>query len=576
MMRNKLLILVLCLLMGSPLLAQRDNDVQQQYLRAKGLFSQEQWLPAMESFRQVAANPSSGDFAQYASFYYSVAAARAGRTDEAKAMLRQIQQKYPRWDKQDEVSYWLARVYLEEGSLEQGIGAVEQIRNRSIKADGGDMARFYLQRDASIEQLKGLLARHPTADYVAQILARKISNQPIASQDQRLLNELISRYKLDKELLSQPATAKSVRKEAYTVAVMLPFMLDNLQPERNIREIYFPLDIYEGMKLAQKELAAQGITVNLLAYDTRRDSLTTVGILRSPEMKNVDLIVGPLYPGPTRAALEYSFNNAVNLVNPISVNPDFTLNNPYSFLFKPSLETQARKAADFAARSFHPGNAPGKALVVFGTQARDTLMARVYKRELEKKGFNQVRMEQIRPGDEKRLRSLLVSDNAADMQTGGRLSKEAIGHIFIASEDEAIVANSMNALSTRKDRLPIIGHESWVKKNLVSNSQLERMGVYILSPENINYTNPDFFAFREKYLQQVHAMPSRQAYLGYDLMMLFGRLLNQHGTVFQSDAEAEVLYQGIMCTKFNLQSYQDNQCVPIVQFRNSALEIVYQ
>jgi ABC-type branched-subunit amino acid transport system substrate-binding protein/outer membrane protein assembly factor BamD (BamD/ComL family) len=571
MMRNTLLILVLCLL-GTPLFAQRKNDVQQQYLRAKGLFQQEQWLAAMETFRQVAADPSSGGFAEYASFYYAVSAVRAGRTDDAKAMLRQIQQKYPKWDKQDEVNYWLGRTYLEEGNLEQGVASIERIRNRSTKGDGADMARYYLQRNSSIDQLKSLLAQHKDATYVAQVLAQKISRQPIAQQDQRLLADLVSRYKLDKALISQPATAESKRKDVYSIAVMLPFMVDNLQPERNIREIYFPLDIYEGMKLAQKDLAAEGININLYAYDTRRDSLTTVNFLRSPEMRNIDLIVGPLFPGPTRAALEYSFTNAVNLVNPISVNPDFTLNNPYSFLFKPSLETQARKAADFAARTFEPGNA----LVIFGTKDRDTLMARVYKRELEKAGFRNVRMEQVKPGEEKRLRNLLVSDAASDMQAGGRLSRAALGHVFIASEDEAIVANSMNALSTRKDRLPIIGHESWVKKNLISNNQLERMGVYILSPENIDYTNPDFFTFREKYLKQVHAMPSRQAYLGYDLMMLFGRLMHQNGTIFQNSAEAEVLFQGIMCTKFNLQSYRDNQCVPIVQFRNSALVTVYQ
>ena len=158
-MRNLLLILVLSLI-GSPLLAQRKNDVQQQYLRAKTLFQQEQWLPAMETFRQVAADPQASGFAEYASFYYGVSAIKAGRIEEAKAMLRQVQQKYANWEKQEEVSYWLSRIYLQEKNWEQAVATIESIRNRNVKGDAMEMARFYLQRDASIDQLKRLLSTH--------------------------------------------------------------------------------------------------------------------------------------------------------------------------------------------------------------------------------------------------------------------------------------------------------------------------------------------------------------------------------------------------------------------------------
>lgn len=570
-MRYTLLILIMCL-MGTPLLAQRKNDVQQQYLRAKGLFQQEQWLPAMENFRQIAADPNASGFTEYASFYYAVSAIKAGRIEEAKAMLRQLQQRYPRWDKREEVSYWLARVYLEEKSFEQAIAAVESIRDRGVKGDAVEMARFFLQRDASIDQLKGLLNQHRDAAYVAEVLAVKISNQPIVAQDQRLLAELVNRYKLDKDILGKPQMGKSELKESYNVAVMMPFQLENLRPEKNMRDIYFTLDLYEGMRLAQQDLAAEGININLYAYDTRKDSLNTVRILRMPEMQAMDLIIGPLFPGPSRAALDFAFNKGINIINPISTNPEIIQNNPYAFLFKPSLETQGRKAADFASRTF----TPTQALVIYGTKDRDTIMASAYKKELQNRGFRNVRMEKINPGDERRIRGLLISDAAGDMQTGGRLSKDALGHIFVASEDEAIVATAMNALAARKDRVPVIGHEGWMKKNLVSNDQLERMGVYILAPEYLDYGNPNYFVFRDKYLERVHSMPGRYAYLGYDLMMYYGRMMHRYGDLFQTAAISQEAYQGVLCANFNFQTNRDNQCVPIFQLRNYSPEIVYQ
>ncbi|AHM59555.1 hypothetical protein D770_06460 [Flammeovirgaceae bacterium 311] len=562
--------MALCLI-GTPLFAQQKNDAQQQYLRAKNLFQQEQWVQAMETFRQVAADPKASGFAPYASLYYSVSAIRAGRTNEARGMLRQIQQKYPDWDKQEEVTYWQARVLFEENNFEAAVAAIEKIRTRSVKGDAEEMALFHLQRGASIDQLKHILNQHQEARYVAQALARKISNQPIVSQDQQLLSQLVNRYKLDKDLVSKPVTGKSELKDSYNVAVMMPFLLESLQPEKNMRDIYFTLDIYEGMKLAKEDLEEEGIRINLYAYDTRRDSLTTVRFLRSPEMQGMDLLVGPLYPGPTKAALDFAFNRGVNLVNPISTNPEIIQNNPYAFLFKPSLETQGRKAADFAARTFQPP----RALVIYGTKDRDTIMANAYRQELVKRGFTEIRMEKIRAGSEGSIRALLTSTQPEDMVPGGRLSSERLGHVFIASEDESIVANAMNAISSRKDRLAVLGHETWVKKNLVSNDQLERMGVYMMAPEYLDYGNPDFFTFRDKYLERVHSMPGRYAYLGYDLMMYFGRMMSRYGNLFQNEGSPEV-YNGVMCTGFNYQAYRDNQCVPIVQFRNSAPVIVYQ
>jgi ABC-type branched-subunit amino acid transport system substrate-binding protein/outer membrane protein assembly factor BamD (BamD/ComL family) len=569
-MRYTLLVLVLCLL-GTPLLAQRKNDAQQLYLQAKSQFQQEQWAQAMESFRRVAADPSASGFAPYASFFYAVSAIRAGRMDEAKAMLRQLQQKYPNWDKQEEVNYWQARVLLEENNFEPAIATIEKIRSRSVKGDAEEMAAFHLQRGASVDQLKRILSQHQEARYVAQVLARKLSSQPVVAQDQQLLSQLVKRYKLDQDLLGATATGTSERKESYNVAVMMPFLLENLQPEKNMRDIYFTLDIYEGMKMAQEELEAEGIRTNLYAYDTRRDSLTTLKHLRAPEMQSMDLIVGPLYPGPTKAALDFAYNRGVNLVNPISTNPEIIQNNPYAFLFKPSLHTQGRKAADFAARTFQPP----RALVIYGTKDRDTIMANAYRQELVKRGFIDIRMEQIKPGNESRVRSLLISDQPEDMLPGGRLSGERIGHVMIASEDEGIVANAMNAISSRKDRLSVIGHETWVKKNLISNDQLERLGVYLMAPEYLDYNNPTFFEFRDKYLARVHSMPGRYAYLGYDLMMYFGRMMYRYGNLFQNEGSSEI-YNGVICTGFNYQAYRDNQCVPIIQYRNAAAVIVYQ
>lgn len=573
-MKNRVFFLLLFLLPLQLVYAQSKNDNQQKFLRGKNLFKQEQWVQAMETFRELSTIQNNNSFAEYASFYYAVSALNAGRPAEAKAMLQQIRKKYAGWDQQDEVSYWLARVYLEENNYRQALQTIKEISDRKVRAAAEEMASTSLIRETKVNLLKDLLQEYPDAAYLAKLLAGKISRQPPADQDQAYLAELVRKYKLDPELLKQPEVGPSQRKIQYEVAALLPFLTDDLNPEPGLHERYFALDLYEGMKIAQKELLDSfNIKVNLHAFDTKRDSLKTLTLLRAPEMKNLDLIVGPLYPGPSKVAFDFAYENGINMVNPLSVNPEVIDNNPYSFLFKPSLITQGRKAAEFASKNFNTK----AAIIIYGPKERDSIMAFSYKQAIEKAGFQVKRMALIPAGEESRIKKILLPGEEGDaMKVGGRLHKDNVGHVFVASEDELIVANTLTAIMSRADNLPLIGHEGWLRKNFVSFEQLERMGVYFVAPEYIDYSSPAFSNFRKNYIKEVNALPSRFAYVGYDLMMFFGKMMNQYGDLFQKEMGPETFYQGLLCAGYSYALSNDNQCVPVVQFRDSALEIVYQ
>lgn len=580
-MKNRIPFILLLLLLPLQLLfAQRKNDFQQQYLQAKNLYKQERWAEAKEAFRGLAAQQKNNSFAEYASFYYALSAIKAGDFSEARAMLRQIQQRFSGWEKMEEVKYWLAKVYLEEGAYQQALNEIESIGNRLARADAEEMASFYLGRSSDVKALRRLLEENPDANYVAKVLARKMSRQPLPKQDEDYLRKLVQTYNIKEDELRQPSLGESQKKDKYHVAVMLPFLYSDLEPESNLHEQYFVLDLYEGMKIAQKELLEDSIRIQLHAYDTRRDSVTTRRLLNAPEMAKMDLLVGPLFPGPAKDASAFALNQGINMVNPLSVNPEVIRNNPYSFLFKPSLATQGQKAAQFAARTF-PDSA---AVIIYGPKERDSIMAYNYKQAIEEAGFSVRYIEKVPTGEERKIRDLLVADAEAvarnpsmnPMKKGGRLHKETLGHVFVASEDELIVATALSALVSRGDQLPMIGHEAWLRKNFVSFDQLERLGVYFVAPEFIDYAGEGFMDFRRRYIEEVNHLPSRFAYIGYDLMMFFGTMMYEHGTLFQEEMDGQPFRKGILCTGFSFSGSNDNQCVPVVRFRDSALEIVYQ
>lgn len=578
-MKNRVvLFLVLFILPLQLLFAQGKNDYQQMYLRAKNLYKQERWEQAREAFKDLSVRQKNNAFVEYASFYYALSALRSGQIDEAKAMLRQMQQRYSGWEKMEEVKYWLARVYLEEGAYKKAVEEIENISNRRVKADAEEMAAFFLAKEADIDRLRKLLKEKPEASYMARVLARKMSRQPLPKVDQAYLEQLVQNYQLQEDILTQTADlGESEFKEEYHVAVLLPFLYQDMQPESNLHERYFVLDLYEGMKIAQQELLKDSIRIQLHAYDTKRDSLTTRRLLNSPEMGKMDLMVGPLFSGPSKVASAFALEQGINMVNPLSVNPDVIRNNPYTFLYKPSLATQGRKTARFAAKTF----TDSAAVIIYGPKERDSIMAYNYKQEIEEAGFTVRAIEKIAAGEESSIRNLLVASEKGEMmmdpmEEGGRLHKETLGHVFVASEDELIVANALSALMSRGDKLPMIGHESWLRKNFVSFEQLERLGVYFVAPEYIDYTGQGYLDFRKKYIDQVNHLPGRFAYIGYDLMMYFGKMMNEHGNLFQEEMNRQPFRRGVLCTGFSFTGTNDNQCVPVVKFRDSALEIVYQ
>src|SRR5690606_26348914 len=93
-------------------------------------------------------------------------------------------------------------------------------------------------------------------------------------------------------------------------------LMNNRSAVRN----QFVIDLYQGMMLAQEELKAMSIKVNLLAYDTKHDEKTTRKILELPELQHVDLIYGPLYPQPVKLASQFSYDYKINIFNPLSAN----------------------------------------------------------------------------------------------------------------------------------------------------------------------------------------------------------------------------------------------------------------
>ena len=243
------LLVVVCLFFGS-IAAHAQVSYQQQYLNAKELFNSGKYSLAMEAFKPLMQREESNPFPAYASFYYAVAAYRDGYPPLAKNMFLQIKQYFPKWSKNQEVNFWLGKIYFEAAEYNQGLNVLGEIKDKALQQDIYNLKYQTFSEIKDIEVLKGLYTNHPKEKVVGEVLAKKIAKQPLVNQDQQLLDELISKFNLDKKGLDLVKVEKSVFKDSYRVAVLFPFLMNRLEPTEKKKVNQLILDIYQGMQLA--------------------------------------------------------------------------------------------------------------------------------------------------------------------------------------------------------------------------------------------------------------------------------------------------------------------------------------
>lgn len=554
--------------LAAGLQAQDANSFQRSYENGKGLYNLEKYALAMEALKPLTREDANNPYVTYASFYYALSALKLGQDNLAKNMLLQLNQKYPSWDQMDEVNYWLAAVYLKQGAYDQGIKAADKLKAKKAKEDAEMLALHFLREIHDIDALKDLLQQNPYNTAIAKALAGKLGERPLDGENAQLLDFLINEFDLNKDEYASAVLAQSKKKKSYNVAVMFPFMVEELSVDRKVTN-QFILDTYEGVRLAVEKLKENGKEIKLYAYDTKKDSATTAGILSRPEIRQMDLIVGPFYPASSKLVSSYTYQHKINMVNPLSYNSEVIGSNPMSFLFKPTLETQAKTAALYASEAFKENPST---IILYGTTDKDSVLAYTYRKVAEENGLEISYMKKSEPDKAAQLLNFLTETKTNEF--GVDVPLVTPGHVFITMTDELVAANAISAIEIRGDKLPMIALEDWLDLRFVSYEQLERLQIKFIAPNHINYEKEAVAHFKEKYINVTKNLPSEFAYSGYDMMLFFGDMLHQYGTYFQQGFSDTIHQGGYVFEGYSYDSHNDNQIVPIVQFNDSVLEVI--
>lgn len=543
-----------------------------QYQNAKDLFREGKYNLAMETFKPLIAYDENNPYSPYASFYYALSAYKQGYDAVAKDMFLQIKKVHPKWDKIDEVNLWLGTLYLRNHDYFQGVKTLNAIKDKKQADYIKTVKEQYLSEISDAETLKMMLEDYPNDEAVARMLARALAKDLSDDENKQMLESLVQRFRLERADFI-PEAPKTFFKEHYSVALMLPFMLQKLdaKPGKKINQIV--LDFYDGIRLALDTLNQQGPEISLRIYDTDKGLENLKRVLQTEELKNTDLIVGPLYPEENAIVQEFSLNQQVNVVNPFSNNTTIIGNNPYAFLFQPSSEIIGRKAAEYMAE--HARKQP--CIVLYGANRRDSVLAANFTEKARELGLQIAANKMINKEDAGGIITMLATPTEFDefkFPTQFTLKKDSIASIFVATDEPLIYTKVISGVETRGDSIMVIGSENWIDDTAVPFEKFQTLGVVFTAPNFVSVDNPRRHIFISKYLEKYGHVPSTLSQLGYEMMLFFGNQLKKNGVYFQDGLQSTDAVPGFLFQGFNFHFTRENQVVPFAKFAGGKLSLI--
>ncbi|OJW72254.1 MAG: hypothetical protein BGO68_05925 [Candidatus Amoebophilus sp. 36-38] len=541
------------------------------YEQAKKCYKQAEYELCQQILTPLLGHVPQTSITPYALFYYALSAYRQSMLEVAEITFTKLEKRYPNWSEQNEVLYWLAQLRFEQNDYITAFFYLAKIKDPSLDTPIGQMKNHFLSRTENINLLETLLRHYPKDVSVARSWLNKQIQLPFMKQDSVRITQVAKQFGLTDPIDDPLREIKSIKKDIYQVAVFLPFFIDEVNyEEKNSNQ--FVLDLYKGIQAAVEKLYHEGLNIELHAYDTKKSETVVADLLAQQEIKNMDLIIGPLYANTIPLVADFARKHGINVFNPLSINSYAVGNNPFVYLFRSSLETQAKQAAYFTQQHLNILNP--RIGIIYGTTAEDSLKAHLYREYVEEVMGTEIElMLELEPKTSQEFLGMFrrtTSEVQVDEQD--KFIFDDLTHIYIASQDDLIVANVLSAIQIRKLKPFIIGDEAWLKKSSVTLDQLQHLKIHFIAPEYIDYNQESLHSFRRSFYDQFGMYPNYYAEIGYDMMLFLGKSLYQYGTYFQKHW-GDTAFPGQIFSAFSYGKHHDNQHIPIIKFQKSKFVI---
>jgi len=335
------------------------------------------------------------------------------------------------------------------------------------------------------------------------------------------------------------------------------------------------VEFYDGILLALDSLKKAGISFDVYVYDTEKDSNLVKKIILKPELKNMDMIIGPVFSTNFNIVSGFAKENNINIVTPLSSRNLALLSNSRLFQVIPSQREQLRILISSLQAYKNE-----RIVILHGGKKTEKDIVLDFKKEFSELAGTAITTESYREvtvnidkniqmGDESNRKIMtLIKKN---------LSSVSSNLVFIPSSDAALVAELVNQLNNIISEgkniydITVCGFPGWQKYDNLETEYLHNLQLITVSSNYIDYSIPVIKKFILNYRSTFSTEPSQYSYQGYDVGMFFFSALKDYGMNFgQCIQESGLTFKGLQ-TDFHFRRSSksggfENHYVSVIQY----------
>lgn len=365
----------------------------------------------------------------------------------------------------------------------------------------------------------GTVLRIPTATEPAKIQAQKKGIETATSRTPVDLNKVFGK-----------AEASNIQTPERTIriAYLLPFMLDQGKNDSGSDRF---IDFYAGSVLAISEAKQKGISLEIFTFDTEKSEERIAEILSRPELKTVDLLIGPAFSNQVQLVADFAKEFKVKTLIPFTSKIADIDTNPYLFQFNPGADAELKFSTELlTSGSLKNANVIFAELPGISSFDEGKIWADKLQSELKNQRKQYAKIQ-------------LSSPDYADF--GVVLKKNEKNLIIFNTDKFAFINPFLPALKSRDAEYNIILFEQYAWRN--QNDKLT--GGIFISPFMSDLNGQSIAKFQlqfERIFQRKTPTESpRYDLLGYDLSTYFISLINLYGSDFTNDVSSNNNVKGL-------------------------------
>lgn len=330
-----------------------------------------------------------------------------------------------------------------------------------------------------------------------------------------------ARIPTDAELF-QANTEKARRFKSIKAAIVLPFY-DVVQSEAARM-----IEYYEGFLMAVDSLKRTGTSIDLYTYNSGNESASLSTLLSKPEMKQMDIIFGPLYQSHIQPLADFAQKNDIRLVIPFTSKDNTVFRNPNVYQINTPQSYLYSEVYDHFLRQFAGAN------VIFIEASQGTRDKAEFIKGLK---------------EELRRKGITTSSLKEDATTESLKSVLAAGreNVFIpTSGTNVTLINLLPKLTMLVREVPeqsihLFGYPEWQTYTKDHLDAFFELDTYFYSSFYTNNLLPSAVHFTKSY-QKWYGKDMDERYpkfgmLGFDTGYFFLKGLSNYGSEFEKDIQ---------------------------------------